>query len=186
MSYVCHSGGANGYDFLWGEIGKNYGIKTNHYYINGFKTPHGNAPMDIINPKDVNSFLKDVSKRLGRTYPTRSEYINNLLKRNIFQVKFSDVVYAITESSKKENDNVIFSGGTAWAIEMARKSRSRKIYVYDHINDVLWFFDNHVNKWVEIDDIPIIESENFAGIGSRKSNKMGENFIREVYKNTFK
>ncbi len=31
--YVSHSGGANGSDYRWGVIGAEYGVKTNHFYV---------------------------------------------------------------------------------------------------------------------------------------------------------
>jgi hypothetical protein len=40
-AYVNHSGGAIGSDTMWGEIGEEYGVVSNHYY-HGTKTPNGN------------------------------------------------------------------------------------------------------------------------------------------------
>mgnify|MGYP007085180442 FL=1 len=40
-TYVNHSGGAIGSDTMWGEIGEEYGVVSNHYY-HGAKTPNGN------------------------------------------------------------------------------------------------------------------------------------------------
>jgi len=33
--YINHSGGANGADTVWGDIGSEYGVKSNHYYGEG-------------------------------------------------------------------------------------------------------------------------------------------------------
>ena len=176
--YVLHSGGAIGADITWEIIGRRFGLtEFNHYFIEGYKTTKGNASIKMTDElqKVIDADLIKANKSLKRSYPTRNAYVNNLLRRNWFQVARSESVFAI---SKIENGLV--SGGTGWAVQMA----------IDKGIDVFCFcqlakrWHKHVNGFWIVIEAPTL-TENFAGIGTREINEDGIKAIEDVYNKTF-
>src|SRR2546426_648532 len=95
-SYTNHSGGARGADSEWDDIGKEFGMINNkHYYAEGEKTPRGNAPLTKEQLLFADPLLKQANIILKRRFPTKNEYINNLLRRNFYQVINSEAIFAI-------------------------------------------------------------------------------------------
>lgn len=172
-----HSGGAVGSDTVWGDIGKEFGIlpeNIKHYYAEGEKTPTGNTPVSKEALKEADQHLKKANKTLGRKFPTSNEFVNNLLRRNYFQVKNSSAVYAI---GKIENNLV--NGGTGWAVQMA-VDMGKSVFVYDQERHD-WF--TMIDGKFQETGMPTL-SKNFAGVGTREINDAGRREIREVYKFT--
>jgi hypothetical protein len=62
--YTLHSGGANGSDSYWGEIGEQYGVRPNHYYHNQ-RTPKGNVE---ISPQDYEEGRHEAAKAAKRNW----------------------------------------------------------------------------------------------------------------------
>jgi hypothetical protein len=184
-TFTNHSGGAIGSDTAWDSIGKKYGMTSNkHYYFEGNKTPNGNTSIPINLVKEADNKLKSVNKVLGRKFPTSKEYVNNLLRRNWWQVKNSDAVFAISSIT----DNKV-NGGTGWAVHMAI-NEGKPVYVFDQ-NKNKWFtWGNTTEKeglfskkgFIET-NTPIL-TKNFAGIGTREINDNGRKAIENVYKKT--
>ena len=176
--YILHSGGAIGADITWEIIGRRFGLtEFNHYFIEGYKTTKGNASIKMTDElqKVIDADLVKANKSLKRSYPTRNAYVNNLLRRNWFQVARSESVFAI---SKIENGLV--SGGTGWAVQMA----------IDKGIDVFCFcqlakrWHKHVNGFWIVMETPTL-TENFAGIGTREINDDGIKAIEDVYRKAF-
>lgn len=177
--FVLHSGGAIGSDSQWEFTGKKFGlIEFNHYFIEGYKTPRGNASVRISDKLKelIDSDLKIANKSLKRKYPTNNSYVNNLLRRNWFQVNKSNSIFAI---SRIENN--IVSGGTGWAVQMAI-DKGVPVFVFCQ-ESKLWFKWNN-GKWEET-SVPKL-TENFAGIGTREITEDGIKAIVDVYIETFK
>jgi len=182
------SGGAVGSDTQWDIIGKEFGMINNkHYYFEGNKTPNGNTPISINLKNEADEKLKAANKILGRKFPTSKEYVNNLLRRNWWQVKNSDAIFAIgTINWDSRQEKGLVEGGTAWAVYMAI-SEGKPVYVFDQ-NTNVWFEWQYNAKedtgWITT-DTPVL-TKNFAGIGTRDINEAGKQAIRDVYTNTFK
>lgn len=174
--YINHSGGANGSDSMWGGIGATLGIKSNHYHAEGQKTPNGNTPLTAEQLAEADEHLKNANEKLGRRFPTSSEYTNNLLRRNWYQVKNADEIFAISTI----NNNTV-NGGTGWAVQMAI-DEGKPVHVFDQ-NEGKWYIWDG-NRFVE-EDTPIL-TKNFAGIGTREINEAGMKAIRDVYENTLR
>lgn len=174
-TFINHSGGAVGADTQWDIIGKEFGMINNkHYYFEGFKTPNGNTSIPINLKNEADSKLKATNKTLGRTFPTSNEYVNNLLRRNWWQVKNSDAIFAISSITDNKVD-----GGTGWAVHMAI-AENKPVYVFDQ-NQNKWFTWNN-GKFIET-TTPVL-TKNFAGIGTREINEKGKQAIRNVYSKT--
>lgn len=176
--YVNHSGGAVGSDTIWGEIGEQFGVTSKHYYAEGYNTPKGNTPLTKQQLSESDYHLLEANKKLNRRFPTNNEYVNNLLRRNWFQVRNSDAVYAIGEIEPK---NGTVKGGTGWAVQMAIDN-NKDVYVFDQSR--LKWYRNRNNKWSETTTPKL--TPNFAGIGTREITQEGIQAIKNVYSLTFK
>ena len=174
-SFTNHSGGAKGSDTYWGEVGKKYGVGSNHYHAIGAKTPSGNTPISEEMLKEADPHLEKANETLKRTYPTSNEYVNNLLRRNWWQVKNSDAVFAVGHLVRG-----IVEGGTGWAVQMAIDN-GKPVYVFDQVRNK--WYKNINNKWSE-SEVPTL-TKNFAGIGTRELNDTGRKAIEAVYEKTF-
>ena len=176
--YILHSGGAIGSDITWEIIGKRFGLtEFNHYFIEGYKTPKGNASIKMTDElqKVIDADLIKANKSLRRSYPTRNAYVNNLLRRNWFQVANSDSVFAI---SRIESNQV--SGGTGWAVQMAIE-KGIDVFVFCQLTRKWFKYSSRF--WIEC-ETPVL-TINFAGIGTREIDEYGIRAIEDVYNKTF-
>ncbi len=173
---INHSGGAKGSDSVWGELGEEFGVKSNHYYVEGNKTPKGNVAISKQEALKADKALKKANESLGRTFPTSNDYVNNLLRRNFNQVDNADAVYAITEIKGNKPQ-----GGTGWAVQMA-VDMGKPVFVYSQEKGQWMSLTN--GKWAAT-DTPVL-TNNFAGIGTREITEKGKQAIRDVYEKSFK
>lgn len=186
--FTNHSGGAVGADSQWDKIGKEFGmVNNNHYYFKGFKTPIGNTPISLSLKNEADEKLKAANKFLKRTFPTSKEYVNNLLRRNWWQVKNSDAIFAVsTIKWDKRKEKGLVQGGTAWAVYMAIAEK-KPVYVFDQDYEgwFEWQYDEGEDTgWIET-STPVL-TKNFAGIGTREINESGKQAIRDVYTKSLK
>ena len=171
VDYINHSGGAHGADSAWDEIGFEYGmVRNNHYYAQGEKTPKGNIALTREQLLEADPYLSEANKTLQRRFPAKSEYVNNLLRRNWFQVKNAEAVFAISTITNNKVD-----GGTGWAVHMDI-AVGKPVFVFDQLKKKWFTYDN---GFVEC-DVPTL-TKNFAGIGTREINDDGRNAIKQVY-----
>ena len=171
--FTNHSGGAVGADTAWDIIGKKYGLVNNNHYYAGKKTPNGNVEITKEQLEEGWQKVLEANKTLKRS----PEKYKNLLSRNWMQVKNAEAVYAIaTLKSTKE-----VNGGTGWAVQMAIDSK-KLVYVFDQAKNQWFTYDFDKSKFIET-VVPTL-TKNFAGIGTRELNKLGNNAIKEVYENT--
>jgi hypothetical protein len=64
-------------------------------------------------------------------------------------------------------------------------NHNKEIFVFDQIK-LKWFKWSHISmSFIELKEVPKIESLNFAGIGTRQITISGENAIKDVFKKTF-
>ena len=181
-TFVCHSGGAQGADYYFQEIGKNYQVVTINY---SYKTKHHHSE----NKKELtqNEFHEGclMVERANKTLQRfRYQRMINLLARNWFQVKNADEIFAVG-SIKKQGAFQFVKGGTGWAVQMAIDS-NKPVYVFDQ-NEIRWYYwDFAQNEFLVYEGEPRISSINFAGIGTRKLNLFGIQAIENLYYNSFK
>lgn len=205
-----HSGGAYGADIIWDKIGRQFGVDNHkHYYL---YTEKVNEFGEVVpnNPPFAGTHITDKDKEVGKFASMRGgkrmfgatakSTENPLLIRNYSQVKYADAVFAVTSlvgeggivfPNIKEDERVAFNptatGGTGYAVNMAI-GLGKPVYVFNQLTD-----DNYPIGWYEYDyvkndfiaiDTPTL-TKNFAGIGTRKLNDLGQNAIIEVYKKTY-
>ena len=193
-TYINHSGGAQGSDSVWGEIGEKYGVISKHYYTgetSQYNAPAGNTE---ISNKDYEEGRYKVAQAAKANYGYQYSTMKDpRLIRNWAQVKYADAIFAIGNLVNKgqklfpnqKNDtrlasHVAVTGGTGYAVEMAIQAR-KPVYVFDQKR--LQWYKNIDGKWSK-SDTPTL-TNNFAGIGTREINEQGKQAIEDVYKNTF-
>lgn len=179
---ICLSGGADGADLMWGMVAGSRGHSVVHF---GFKGHRSQAPKcEIValtraQLLEADPFLHTANETLRRKFPTSSDFTNNLLRRNWYQVRDSASCYAISTIK-----NGVVQGGTSWATAM---------FIQQNNNDPCPCFvfcqeQSHWFKW-EGSWQPIYEPPSptgiWAGVGSRDLNQIGKLAIRILlnYKN---
>ena len=193
LNIVCHSGGAVGSDTYWEELGEKFGVKTRAY---SYKTKYHISPNKIeISVEDYDEGILEVNKANHILNRVGIQKYMNLLSRNWSQVKYSNQVFAIGMIIKVGDKNTkgfynkgecdIVDGGTGYAVTMAINN-FRDVFVFDQILDK-WFVWSYISKqYIEMNTIPTIKYQNFAGIGTRDIQTNGIKAILDVYKKTFK
>lgn len=168
---ILQSGGAVGADTYWCHLAEEAGHDVRNFVHEHMpkSIPHAIvlSRAELVKQDDL---LKSVAKTLGRQFPTRNEYVNNLIRRNVYQIIGTSVVYAVAD--------ILFTnhaaGGTGWAVELA-KMVGLPIYVLDKSSNV-WYTWNHWllsddyrDYWKYCDDVPPPRGI-WTGIGSRDIN----------------
>lgn len=184
---ICLSGGAIGSDTLWGEVALSLSHELIHFSfkshnLNFKKFPEQKDKIYVLDYEDLliaDEYLKTANKTLNRKFPTRSNFNNNLLRRNYYQIKESERVYAIADIKYD-----VVQGGTGWAVQMFidRKLKEApdsviECYVLDKITN-MWFQYNKFNGYEIIEEVPTPHGI-WTGIGSRQLN---EQHIESVIK----
>lgn len=162
---TIHSGGATGADTVFSQEAHKlgFGVQTHSFeehdaYVGPKDTLLRHTPAELA---QANELLRTVNRQwLKRAFPSTNETVNNLLRRNYFQVKDADAVVAIGHIK-----NGVVDGGTAWAVYMGVEL-GKPVYV----------FDMQTNEWAQLAPQGVLRNrepplfQSFAGIGSRRKN----------------
>ena len=189
---ICHSGGAQGSDTYWENIGETFGVITRAY---SHKTPSHQSKNKVeLSDEDYREGVLEIKKANKFLNRYGIEKYMNMLARNWSQVKYSDEIFAIGYIVKVGEKNIkgyynrgkydMVDGGTGYAVQMAINNQ-KPVYVYDQkVNN--WFRWSYSSlSFVMMKDSPKINFQNFAGIGTRQITKNGIEAITEVYNKTF-
>jgi hypothetical protein len=189
---VCHSGGAPGSDTVWENKGSLFGVTTKAY---SYKTKSHQSENKVeISDDDYKEGIIEVNKANKWLNRYGIHKYMNLLARNWAQVKYSEQIFAIGTIIKPGEKNTkgyynkgkyeIVDGGTGWAILMSINNK-REIYVFDQLK-LKWFRWSYTTmSFIQLNDTPIITTQNFAGIGTRQITQDGVQAIEDVYLKTF-
>jgi hypothetical protein len=175
---ICQSGGAPGADLAWGEWAAKLGHKVVHFSFPGHRT---RAPRDAVVElsadalSQADAHLARANRKLRRAWPPKSAHSVNRLRRNWYQIRDAERVYAVG----RMDDAGRVEGGTAWAVTM---------FIDRHGGSAceVYFFDQDAERWLEwrgewvpIDEPPVPRGV-WAGIGTRQLNGAGEGAIRRL------
>lgn len=183
---ICLSGGAEGADVVWGAAAEAVGHEIVHWSFNGHKadTEWYLCELNTDQLRVADPFLELANKSIHRRWPSSNIMVNNLLRRNFYQIYWSDSVYAVS-SFTNDTSVLKISGGTAWACQMFV---DRWLYTTPHLTSIpLYFFDQISKNWYtwtgqwNMIDLPPRPSGVYAGIGSRKLTDEGRQAILSVY-----
>lgn len=189
---ICHSGGAQGSDTYWENIGGEFGVKTKAY---SYKTKYHNSPNKVeISDEDYKEGVKEVNKANKWLNRYGIHKYMNMLARNWAQVKYSDEIFAIGRIVRvgDKNDKGYYNrgkydmvdGGTGYAVQMAINHQI-PVWVFDQKEDKWFRWSYSSFSFVPYVGIPEITFQNFAGIGTRQITPNGIQAIRSVYEKTF-
>ena len=174
---ICLSGGARGADQQWGMVAGTAGHTVVHFSFQEHRTAVPEQEVVVL-PEDLLKAADEPCKRasvgIKRWFPPKSLFVKNLLRRNWYQVKDSERVYAIANIT---DGNV--SGGTAWATQMfidRFDGGACEAYVFDQEADG-WFKWN--GRWDAIGEPPVPFGV-WTGIGSRDLKQNGKDAIRNL------
>ncbi|AGS81032.1 hypothetical protein [Caulobacter phage Cr30] len=176
---LCKSGGAIGADTLFGKYARLSGHGVIHYHFDySKKNLPDHSILSISQLLEADQYLRRANLKLQRKFPTRSQYNDNLLRRNYFQVNDTKSVYAVTYIDWKSSN---IEGGTAWAVQMFEDFQDDiepSLYVFD-MHTEKWY-TRYMNSWIVCNDVPKPQGI-YTGIGSRKVTPAGEEAIRKLY-----
>ena len=183
---TLNSGGAEGADRLFGELAHKAGHIVRHYSFGGHDTKcfSGIVILSDEQCREADPFLIQANKTLKRTFPSGSDYVNFLLRRNYWQIKDTKAVFAVAplERTKRPSYyNTVVKGGTAWAVQMAIDMKINPIFLFD-LNTNKWH-KWHESSWISEGDF-IIKPRFFnvyTGIGSRRLTTKGHLAIYGLY-----
>ena len=182
---LCLSGGADGADTEWGLAAQAAGHQVIHWSFNGHKKI--NLPNVYILTEEqllqADDALKVANNGVKRSFPGHNNHVNNLLRRNYWQIIESNSVYAVTRLVGDKSELAI-AGGTAWAcqlyVDKCRKSGEViQLYVFDQTTSKWLIWSNEI--WETITNPPIPKNI-YAGIGSRELTAAGKKAIWDVFK----
>src|SRR5574343_314486 len=96
---ICLSGGAKGADLQWGMTAGYAGHTVFHF---SFANHRSLAPSDevvVLSHEQLvlaDEYLLKANETLKRHFPPKNDFATNLLRRNWYQVRDSDAVYAVS------------------------------------------------------------------------------------------
>lgn len=175
---ICLSGGAIGADLQWGMCAGMAGHAVIHW---SFKDHHVKAPaceVVVLTEEQLEAAdgaLNVAKRRLKRGYFAPDSFNRQLLRRNWYQVKDAERVYAVANV----DDKGAVSGGTAWAVQMFVDRFDNgpcEVYVYDQLTGLWLTWDGYL--WVRAE--PPTPFGVYAGVGSRDLKPNGKHAIRDI------
>ena len=174
---ICLSGGAEGADLMFGMCAGSAGHTVIHFHFRGHKSNAPPSELVELTKEQLEAADQKVVQAnivLKRHYPTSKQFVNNLLRRNWYQVESSERCYAV---SSIKNGQV--QGGTAWATTMyIQKHSMEACECYVFCQDTgMWY--KWEKMWLPILDPPAPHGI-WTGIGSRDVKQNGKDAIRKL------
>lgn len=176
---ICLSGGAEGADQQWGMTAGRAGHTVFHFSFRGHRPRV--PPGEVVTLSDAqlleaDPYLLRANATLRRTFPPKNPYAASLLRRNWYQVRDAQAVYAVATLGK---DGLV-SGGTAWAVQMfldRHEGGACAAHLFDQATG-RWHVWGEAG-WRVVDAVPPPEGV-WAGIGSRDLRDDGKAAIRAL------
>ena len=175
---ICCSGGALGADAHWGICAQNNGHKVLHFSFPRHKADTQAGEVIVLSKsqlEEADVHLQRANKTLKRKWQVKNPHVTSLLRRNFFQVRWSDSLYAVSSI----DGYGFIKGGTAWAVQMM---------IDMHPGSGIYVFDQNVKQWYQWKGgwTPITKppkpNGTYAGIGTRDLNFAGTEAISSIYK----
>lgn len=177
----CHSGGAEGADSYFEEIGQKYGVQTLAY---SYKTAYHKSKNKVeLSEDEYQEGILHVSIANETLNKFKIKRYMKLLARCWFQVKNADQIFAISTIIIKNNREFV-KGGTGWTVQMAIDN-NKEVLLFDQKKDSWFYWDYKECKFKIRNEIPIITTSNFTGIGARIINEKGINAIEQLFQKSF-
>ena len=174
------SGGAKGSDSAWAKAASDVGIPTIHYtfgqHHKNIKAPGFKRILSLSELEAVNEDIDTANKSLNRKIGNLNDNNKNLIRRNAYQVRFSDAVYGVGELS---GDAKTVKGGTGWAAQMGI-DQGKPVHIFDQKIGKWYSWNKAANRFTMRSDPPPRPPAKFAGIGTRNLNNAGKKAINDL------
>lgn len=176
---ICLSGGADGADLQWGMVAGSIGHNVIHWSFDGAKTVAPSVEIVRLNQDQLivaDPYLERANRSLRRKWPVATLKTASLLRRNYYQVIWSDAVYAVASFDAWGQ----VAGGTAWALQMFIDRFDREAcaaYLFDQGSDRWMTWTS--GGWRDFGDPPM-PSGIYGAVGSRKLLQNGKEAIRDL------
>jgi hypothetical protein len=177
--YCLHSGGSKGAEAEFGACAEAWGLTEQNYSFDGhtyLERQRGVKRLSEDELKKGDFSLVYVSKRLNRVL-SDIPLVRSVLQTIWHQINEATEVFVV---GMIQEDNTV-RGGTGWGAELARLWK-RPLYVYCQTKQG-WF--HWSGKDWESAKEPVIQSENFAGIGTQNLTDDGRAAIKELFVRSF-
>lgn len=183
---ILLSGAADGADSVFSKAAAASKHQVVHWTFAGHKTKLRKG-LYQLSPEHLTAadpYLMRANKGVVRTFPSGSEHVNNLLRRNLYQVRWSESVYAVSRFSS-DRSMLMIDGGTAWACQMyvdrflydQEPMDLCQLYLFDQTSGTWHAWKR---RWDRIDAPPKPHGI-YAGIGSRDLSDAGSAAIAALY-----
>lgn len=171
------SGGATGAESFFGENAALHGVKETNFTFAGHNQARteGAVVLDerALAAGDVS--LVYVAHRLHRHWD-KTETLRRVLQTQWHVVSHASQIFVV---GTIQPDGTVH-GGTGWSVELARRWNKR-VWVFDQ-EHAAWFTWSG-SAWNR--GLPVIETPDFAGTGTRFLNDAGRTAIRELFQRSF-
>ena len=183
---LCFSGGAKGADHAWGLMAVDREHELIHFTFKGHSSvdPSRSKTLTRTELEEADHHVATAARSMKRRWPSQKDHVNDLLRRNYFQVRWAERVYAVANLVEDDKSTLKISGGTAWACQMYV---DRWYSGRDLVECELYFYDMVSNKWMqwwetwkEIERPPVPHGR-YAAIGSREMTDAGIRAIFDAY-----
>ncbi len=174
---TLYSGGHKGTEAEFGRLAEAWNLQEVNISFEGHKAERtrGVRLLDREELRKGDVSMEIVSKRMNRTY-SRTDKIRSVIQSIFHMVNKGYHVIAV--GWIQADDTV--KGGTGWGVELA-KLFNRPLSVYDQDRKGWFSWEN--NQWVE--STPVIDSETFAGTGTRYLSDDGQQALKDLYVRSF-
>lgn len=177
---VCMSGGADGADLAWGLAARAVGHQVVHWEFRGHRSkalPDERYFLSDEQLLEADEALVTANRTLNRRWPLTNNFVASLLRRNFFQIRWSNALYAVSRFERG-----LVKGGTAWAVQMfvdRFEGRPAPCFVFDQAVGVWTEWDGE--GFLEMDVAPPSPEGIYAAVGTRELNKAGQDAIDAIY-----
>lgn len=171
------SGGATGAEAVFGEQAAAHGVKETHFTFAGHSQARTEGAV-VLDERELAAgdvSLIYVAHRLHRHWD-KTETLRRVLQTQWHVVSHASQVFVV---GTIQPDGTVH-GGTGWSVELARRWNKR-VWVFDQ-EHADWFTWSG-SAWTR--GVPVIETPDFAGTGTRFLNDAGRKAIAELFDRSF-
>ena len=180
-NYTLFSGGASGSDMYWQNLGAKFGVRVKAFSFEGHgRRDSARVVLSSEQLKLADEYLLKANRTLKRHFPTSKPFVNNLLRRNWYQIKDTNGVLAVGRLSPSRTT---VKGGTGWAVQMAIDAK-KPVYVFDILSSSWQRYDHEKKEFLCCNTAPRL-SLNFTAIGTRTLPENGKVAIEKIFEGTF-
>lgn len=171
------TGGAVGAEAWFGECAENWGVAERNFSFDGHEQARtaNRVVLDEAELAKGGVSLVYVANRLHRSWKHRPA-LRKVLQVLWHVVSNADQVFVV---GAIQPDGTVH-GGTGWSVELARRWNKR-VWVFDQPHEA-WFTWQGTG-WVQ--GVPVIESANFAGTGTRFLTEAGRAAVADLFQRSF-